>query len=172
MARLLYRWALRACPPGQRGLRVLRCDAKRNTGAATDVDLIEYKTHSEMRQWMPMFGNVNVIVLVIAADHDNPADFYEGGGNNCWACEMVDLVLDFRCFAQLPVLVMLHREEAFRAKAEAGLIAKHFPQYRGGTDVAKGHEFLTNYYLGRNKDAQRCVYSHFSADASDGRCEL
>jgi hypothetical protein len=144
VATLLFRAALRTC---ERGLQVLRFE----TQEKKTVELVRYESKTARRKWASMFEQT-ADVVVVAIDTDfgvRPAPGL-GGWDEGSAEAVIASTLNTRWLVEVPILFAVLHQERFDAAVAAGMLAEHFPDYTGGSDVAAGQAFVVGYVQSAN----------------------
>jgi hypothetical protein len=168
VATLLFRAALRTC---DRGLCVLRFGG--GTQEKRSVQVVRYESKTDRRRWAAMFERTaDVVVVPIDTDFGVRPALCLGGWDEWSAEAVIANTLNTRWFLELPILFAVLHQERFDAAVAAGMLAAHFPDYSGGSDVAAGQAYLVDHVQRSNNWRQRHVRTIFVSNASDGSSEL
>ncbi|KAF2730853.1 G-alpha-domain-containing protein [Polyplosphaeria fusca] len=117
--------------------------------------------------WLARYTDTQAVIFVAAV---SDYDVVSPSGKNRLdeAADLFGEVLNEEAFRNVPILLVLNRVDVFRKKIAKAPLGAHMPEYTGLLDEASVLEYVLGKFVGKNRNEERQVYTHFATENDEG----
>jgi len=116
---------------------------------------------SERKKWMHCFEDVTAVIFCVAmSEYD--LKLYEDDSTNRMqeSLKLFKEVCQNKWFIDASIILFLNKKDLFEDKLKRVDLSVCFPEYSGGSDLAKASAYIEEQFRAQNQNAGKQIYPH------------